>query len=113
MSDERRQDKRFTVVSLDLHLPFEDKQIGHVVNLSEGGLLVHCDEPLKMDESYTFYIPFKETINGMIKLDFDAKVAWIDSELSKEGKHSIGLEFVENPEIALQFIHQMIKIFGS
>lgn len=113
MSDEQRKDKRFTVVDLDLYLPFEDKKIGKVVNLSEGGLLAHCNEPLTKGESYTFYIPFEETISGLVKFDFDATVAWQVDEKGEDGNYSIGLEFVENPDIALQFIHQMVKIFGS
>ncbi len=113
MSNERRTSKRFTVVDLDLFSLDPEIQIGNVVNLSEGGLLVYTDDEMETKTIRNFRIPFNETVNGQINFDFKGHVAWSNPNTLNSEKYSTGIEFTENPELQVQFIHQMIKVFGS
>ena len=60
-----------------------------------------------------FMVPFKETINGQINFDFKGKIAWSNRSPLDPAKFSTGIQFTENPELQVQFIRQMIKVFGS
>ena len=113
MSKERRTAKRFTVVDLDLYSLDPETRVGNVVNLSEGGLLVLTDDEIKLKSTHEFRIPFRETVNGQIDFDFKGKIAWSNRSTLDPANFSTGIQFTENPELQVQFIRQMIKVFGS
>jgi len=111
MSTERRKTRRTLVVNLDLYNQESQEFIGKVINLSEGGLLVITDEELEEDKSlnvrFIFYLANEEQIN----LDFTVRIVWSDHSAHDPSKYSTGMEFSENPELQVQFIQQMIKLF--
>lgn len=113
MSTERRKSKRFQVVDLDIHSASKDENIGKVVNLSEGGLLMISEIELPREEIIKFRIPFSHTINGEIDFDFNARIVWCHPNTLQTSKFSVGLEFSENPDLQSIFIQQMIKVYGS
>lgn len=113
MAFEKRRHARFTVVDLELYFQDPQERIGQIVNLSEGGLLVVAGEPVEPYSIHKFRILFNQTIQGEIKFDFEASVVWSNPNSLDPSKHSIGLQFVENPELQTKFIRQMIKVFGK
>jgi hypothetical protein len=113
MGPERRKARRFQVVDLEVHSIVPDENIGKVVNLSEGGLLMVSDAELPQDETMTFRIPFSHTVNGEIHFDFNARVVWCYPNALQPMKFSVGLQFAENPDLQTIFIQQMIKVFGT
>ena len=113
MNDERREHKRFTVTDLDLILQEEEKLIGKVVNLSEGGLLILSTAELESGKAYDFRIPFDQTVNGEIHFDFEGEVVWCNQNTLDAKKFSAGLKFTQIPDLQLTFVKQMITIFGK
>lgn len=110
---ERRKSRRFSIVNLDLHDQVSNQLVGKVVNISQGGLLTIAEKTYEAGKEYGFYIPFKETVNGLVKFEFSGKVVWCRPNALKPGMLSIGLEFADNPKIQTIFIEQMIKIYGA
>jgi len=110
---ERRKSRRFSIVSLDLHDRSSEELIGKVVNISQGGLLTESEVSYEPGKEYNFFIPFHETISGMVKFDFSARIIWCRPNALKSGMMSIGMEFSDNPKIQTLFIEQMVKIYSS
>ena len=113
MDNERREHKRFTVTDLDLYLQEEERLIGKIVNLSEGGLLIVSTEELGSGKIYDFRIPFDKTVNGEIHFDFEGEVVWCSQNTLDAKKFSAGLKFTQIPDLQLTFVKQMIKVFGQ
>jgi Tfp pilus assembly protein PilZ len=109
---ERRKSRRFSVVNLDLHEKTSEKLVGKVVNISQGGLLTISENSYDAGKEYDFFIPFEETINGMVKFEFAARIVWCRPNALKPGMMSVGLEFADNPKIQTMFIEQMIKVYS-
>lgn len=110
---ERRKSKRFSIVNLDLYDGSSEELVGNVINISQGGLLTITEKSYQTDKDYNFFIPFNQTVNGMVKFEFLARVVWCRPNALKSGMMSIGLEFSDNPKIQTLFIEQMVKIYGS
>ena len=113
MDNERREHKRFTVTDLDLYLQEEEKLIGKIVNLSEGGLLIVSTEELEPGKVYNFRSPFNQTVNGEIHFDFEGEVVWCSQNTLDAKKFSAGLKFTQIPDLQLTFVKQMIRVFGQ
>ena len=110
---ERRKSRRFSIVNLDLHEQGTGDLVGKVVNISQGGMLTIADKAYEPGNEYGFYIPFEQTVNGIVKFEFSGRVVWCRPNALKPGMLSVGLEFADNPKIQTIFIEQMIKIYGS
>lgn len=109
---ERRNTRRFSVVNLDLFDSATEEKVGQIVNISQGGMLSNSEQSYEKGKDYSFYIPFKETVNGVVKFEFLARIIWCRPNAMKPGPLSIGLEFSDNPKIQTLFIEQMIKIYS-
>ncbi|HKJ26094.1 MAG TPA: PilZ domain-containing protein [Anaerolineales bacterium] len=110
---ERRREKRFNVVDLELFHKDRQDHVGTVINISRGGLLVNATEEFKPEEQHSFSIPFVKTINGEVKFDFKATIVWCQPNPLAPSAYSVGMEFTENPDLQTMFIQQMVKIYGD
>ena len=110
---ERRKSRRFSIVNLDLHDQVTGHLVGKVVNISRGGMLTTTEKAYEPGKEYGFYIPFEQTVNGLVKFEFSGRVIWCRPNALKPGMLSVGLEFADNPKIQTIFIEQMIKIYGA
>ncbi len=113
MNSERRKTKRSRVINLKLYDQDTGGVVGQVVNISHGGIYSITDERFNIGEERSFYIPFSEAISGKIKFHFNARTIWAHPNSLHPSKYSVGLEFVENPDVQTMFIKQMVKIFGT
>ena len=88
---------------LDVHLPIEYSQIkssiAHTGNISEGGFLIYFPEEMDVNQYLSLKLFFSlgselDTIKAVVK------VAWKDSDLSKDGDYyPYGVKFVDiSPE---------------
>ena len=111
--DERRRSTRYPVVDLEIQLKEERTPVGQVVNLSQGGLLVFCEKPLKKGSLHQFRVPFNKTVAGKIHFDFEGRVVWSNINVDAPKMHSMGIEFIKYPTIQSEFIQRMINQFGD
>lgn len=112
MSIERRTTKRFSVVNLSLFNRETDEEIGQVINLSEGGLLVVASAEMPRGQELGLRIPF-DNDGQEINLDVDAKVAWCTRENLKDEFYNIGMEFAAHSKEQYSFLKQMILLYGA
>jgi hypothetical protein len=111
--EERRRSQRFIVVDLELFRVEPEEHLGRIVNLSENGMLAFCEEALEPQTQTMFRIPFQQTVAGKVHFDFEGKVVWAKMNATGPSKYSIGLEFVQYPDLQIQFIQHMIKLYGE
>jgi c-di-GMP-binding flagellar brake protein YcgR len=101
-SFERRKHPRFSV-----DLPIEYWQInksksrpGRMIDVSEGGLLLHLSEPLEIGQNLGLNLfidigPDLDSIEALVRVE----VVWKDLYLGKDGDYRIGVKFVDiSPE---------------
>jgi c-di-GMP-binding flagellar brake protein YcgR len=95
---ERRRHPRFPV-----DLPIEYWQInksksrpGRMIDVSEGGLLLHLSEPLEIGQTLGLNLfidtgPDLDSIEALVRVE----VVWKDIYLGKDGDFRIGVKFVD------------------
>jgi Tfp pilus assembly protein PilZ len=110
---ERREHERFSVVDLVLYDQETGRPIGKVVNISVRGLLVISSRKFEVGDVLGFSIPFTKTVEGMVKFDFQGEVRWAHPNDQHPSRFSIGIQFVENPELQTMFIHQLVDLYGA
>lgn len=110
---ERRRSRRFNVVDLELFSAETTENVGKIINISKGGLLVNSTEEYKTGEEHKFYIPFSKDINDEVKFDFKATIVWCQPNPLTPSAFSVGMEFADIPELQTVFIQQMIRIYGE
>lgn len=99
MAIDRRRAKRFVVVDLDLHDPEKEQAVGKVVNISDGGLFAIADLGYPVGEVCRFYISIREEEEEPLILLFTAWVIWSHPNRLHPEKFSLGLEFLDGPDI--------------
>lgn len=109
---EKRRDKRFIVLELEVFRQDTGERFGKIINLSQSGLLIMREAPLKSETVFAITIPLNREIDDKIEFESDVKVIWYrQNEIS--GFHSIGLEFVNQKSGQMDFINKMIDAFSS
>ncbi|MBW8010321.1 MAG: PilZ domain-containing protein [Chloroflexi bacterium] len=111
-NNDKRRDKRFIVLELEVYRQDTGDRFGKIINLSQSGMLIMRETPLLNESLISITIPLNKDIDNQIEFDADVKIVWArQNEIS--GFHSFGLEFVnQNPE-QRDFINKMIDVFGS
>lgn len=99
MAIDRRRAKRYVVVDLDLHEHEKEQPVGKVVNISDGGLFAIADLAYPVGEIVQFYILLSELEDEPVYLLFTAWVIWSHPNRLHADKYSLGLEFVDSPDI--------------
>ena len=112
MVEERRRSKRFSVVNLKLFDRETEKEIGSVVNLSEGGLFVHSDEEIDKNRILSLCIPFEREGKEPVNFDIDARVVWCAVDHLEATKFGVGMQFLSDSKEQYEFLKQMIKVYG-
>ena len=95
---EKRQHPRF---SIDLPIEYwpvnnSKSRPGRMVDVSEGGLLLHLSEPLEIGQNLGLNLfidigPDLESIEALVQVE----VVWKDLYLGKDGDFRIGVKFVD------------------
>ncbi len=99
MPIDRRRAKRYVVVDLDLHDDHLEQSVGRVVNISDGGLFAISDRGYTVGEVGKFSIPVQELVDEPVKILFTAWVIWSHPNRLHPEKYSLGLEFIDAPDI--------------
>lgn len=99
MAIDRRRAKRFVVVDLDLHDQAQELPVGKVVNISDGGLFALADMAYPVGDVRPFFIPVNSLEDEPEMLLFTAWVIWSHPNRLHSNKFSLGLEFIDAPNI--------------
>lgn len=109
MVQDRRQNRRFVVVDLELRYEESGDAFGRVVNLSQGGMLVNSIHEFDKGQKLSLRIPFNRPVEGEINFDFQGEVAWCMPDAHDD--FSVGLQFVDNSELQYKFLQKMIYLY--
>ncbi len=105
---ERRKHKRVKSPQL---LPVIDvnskKQLGRLVDLSQGGLLMITTSNLPIDNIYQLQIDLPQHVGALNKIEFSAEVAWSESPEANESCWT-GFQIIDISDYELEQIGQLI-----
>lgn len=111
-NNDKRSKKRVIILELEVYRQSTGERFGKMINLSEGGMLVMREAPMKNEAVFSITIPLNREIGGQIEFKSDVKVAWYrQNEIS--GFHSIGCEFINLTPEQNELVKKMIDVFGS
>ena len=120
LHQEKRKYPRFNIdlpVKYDIRsdLPFEYGKYGRVVNASEGGLLVHLPEDVKVGQHLTLqlFFPSRSQLNT---LETSVQVVWMGVHLKKDWTwdYPTGMEFLDIPPRGMaQFKNLVQELYPS
>lgn len=109
---EKRKEKRIIVVELDVVREDTGENLGKIINLSQGGMLIMRAAPLAVDSVLTIKTKLDQDLDNEIDLITQVRVAWVrQNDISNF--YSIGFEFIDTSPEQLELIDKIIGVFGS
>jgi hypothetical protein len=75
--DNRRKQKRYFMFDiLEVSLPGLGEDIGHLVDITEDGLMIRCGVPVEVDQVYLVQVNLQDAVPGEAKLELSARCQW-------------------------------------
>ena len=88
-----------------------DTAIGHVVNMSIGGMLLISDTPIPADRVFQLRIALPKPVAGVDAVDFGAESLW-ESPAMDENNFWTGLQIIDISESDSRILETLIEEWG-
>lgn len=92
-SNARKFDRRHSVYYLRIYDTNSGELMGNLVDISEGGLMMVSDKPLKIGSTYHLTMHLPEQIKDQSTIEFSAKAKWCKNEANPKF-FDTGLELI-------------------
>lgn len=89
-----------------------DKVIGHLIDISEGGLLILCEAPIEKNTVYQLRMNFSSILNHKKTINFDARSVRICNDFDIDSYFS-RFEFINIDSEDINIIKQLIDKFSD
>lgn len=80
----REVNRRYLVFYLRVYDGMSSKILGHLVDLSEKGMMVICDNPLPVNENYRLRMRLPTQMKEQSEIIFDATSRWCKSDANPD-----------------------------
>lgn len=111
MQDRRRLGRRQLVYYLRVFDTTTGELLGHLVDLSAGGMMLLSDRPAREGETYRCRMVLPEAVDGRREVRFEARAIW-SRGVARGGPYSSGFEFVDLAEDDARLIHRVEEEYG-
>ncbi len=75
--DNRRKQKRYFMFDiLEVSLPDLGENIGHLVDITEDGLMIRSSVPVEVDQVYQVQVNLQDSVPGESMLELSASCQW-------------------------------------
>lgn len=107
--DDHRSSKRAKpIYYFEVYDQKTDLLIGHVVDITENGVMLVSKEPIELEEEFSMRVLLNMSVGGSEQLSFTAKSIWSDTDVNPDYLDT-GFEFVEISEEDIDRIKVLIK----
>ncbi|MGB8212979.1 MAG: PilZ domain-containing protein [Anaerolineales bacterium] len=111
--DRRRLERR----NLAYYMPVLDsntqKVIGHLVDISQKGLMMDSKAPIPTNLIYDLHLDFMEAVDGKGSLDFTARSKWCRPDSIQPFLYNAGFEFVDIAPEDTEVVKSIAEKYGA
>jgi hypothetical protein len=110
--DERRDSERTRAgFQAEIRRADTGDVVGHLADISEGGLMLVGDRSLKVDEIVGLAIELPRDAGKASSVEIEARVCWIQPEV-EPGMLAVGLEWTDPAAAASETVKRMRRLLG-
>lgn len=110
MSNQRKFNRRHSIYYLRIYDRDTNELVGHMVDISEAGMMLVCENAIKPGTKYKLSMQLPDTINNSSQVEFDAKCRWCRNDTNPDF-YDVGFE-VLNPSMAfLDTLKHLIEAY--
>jgi len=110
MTEKRREERHHLVHYLQIYDRESDREIGNLVNINTGGVMIVSGQPLQVGKSYSLRMEFPEELMGKTQIDFDAEVRWVKQD-PRFGLVANGLCSIDIPAENIEVLKYVISFY--
>jgi hypothetical protein len=86
------------------------KRIGHAVDISNAGVMLISEEPIKTNTIFSLRMFLPENIGGSRNLEFSAESRWCKKDVNPDF-YITGFQLIDIPEAGIPVIERLIDKF--
>ena len=105
-----REERHHLIHYLQIFDRNSGREIGNLVNINAGGVMIVSGEPLEVGKSYPLRMEFPEELMGKTRLDFDADVRWVKQD-ARFGLVANGLSSINIPAEDIEVLKYVISFY--
>jgi len=111
MPDQRKYDRRDSIFYLKVFARDTDELLGHVVDISEKGIMMVSSEPMQPGRQLALRMHLPEPVSDDIQtVEFEAESRWCKPEANPD-LYDIGFEILNPPDRFEQVLHDLIRSY--
>jgi len=107
MIEQRRSKRAHLFYYIRVYDRNTKRLFGHAVDLSEGGMMIMSDEPIKTNTRLNLALEDTLDIDGDSLIDFDAECRWCNNDFT-HALYDAGVKFVSPSEKIKELVHAYI-----
>jgi len=110
MDEKRKEERHHLIHYLRIFDRESGQEIGNLVNINAGGIMIVSGEPLVSGKCYHLRMDFPEEFMGTYQLNFDAQVRWLKED-TRFGLVAIGLRSLDIPSENMEMLKYLISFY--
>ncbi|MFH0785342.1 MAG: PilZ domain-containing protein [Pseudomonadota bacterium] len=107
----REVNRRYLVFYLRIYDGMSSKILGHLVDISEKGMMVICDNPIPMNENYRLRMRLPTQMKEQSEIMFDATSRWCKSDVNPDF-FLAGFQMHDLDQLNKELVDTLIKDFS-
>lgn len=111
VEEHRNFNRHHLIYYLRVYDGVSSKVVGHIVDLSPGGIMLISDEPINVQEEYRLRMRFPGAESSRKELILDAVCRWCREDENPEF-YIAGFQIAHLPSEAAEFLQGLITEFG-
>ncbi len=109
MDDRRNRVRTFMLDILPVSISGLGEGIGHLIDITDGGLMIRCGVPVEVGARQTLTVELKEPIMDSMKIELQAECLWCRQAPSLGG-YNAGYYLVEPSSRTLASIQELTQV---
>ena len=109
MPDNRKYDRRDSIFYLKVFDQRTDELLGHVVDLSEKGIMMVTNREMEVGERFALRMHLPEPVESESHtVDFEAESRWCRQEANPD-LYDVGFEVADPPEAFIRALRDLVR----
>jgi hypothetical protein len=111
MVDKRNLKRRHLIYYLRVFDRNKGVFIGHLIDVTMGGIMLISEEPIKVGELYQLRMTLPSEMLGQKYLDIEGKSVWCAQDINPDF-YNTGFEVISTTGLQMQIVDHLISQYG-
>jgi c-di-GMP-binding flagellar brake protein YcgR len=112
MEERRKYKRRSTIYYIKVYNRQENRMIGRLVDISEGGMMLVNEKPVKAGEVFELRMPLPDAMKFPDEISFSARAVWCGQDINPDF-YDTGFEFIDPSSETVTTIRNLFINFMS